>query len=220
MTGVTLSTLPIQLDYNCDAGFILLYYANITVVCTHALTHHILLIGILCLFPSSFLRDSAKSLLSNLLCVPHCCRPMAFFSWSASDQSHADERNLGNPSAVPQCPVQSMFCLWPLIDKSGALDVRPERWWEIRWNTKRDMWCSWGQPRLLSQRKTIGRYHLNYLLNWLRSYLQIHSLSFFFIYEEDSNMCMFCIHCILCFFLLLRIIVYLFLFISPWCIRK
>lgn len=48
---------------------------------------------------------------------------------------------------LPQCPAQSVFCLWLLIDKSGALDVRPQRWWAIKENTKRDVRCSWGQPR-------------------------------------------------------------------------
>lgn len=52
-----------------------------------------------------------------------------------------------NLLVVPQCPAQSVFCLWLSINKSGALD--PHRWWAIKENTKIEVRCSWGQPRQL-----------------------------------------------------------------------
>lgn len=73
LTGITLNTLPIQLDYTSDSAFIHLYRARRHHLHAHTctLTHRILLIVIARLFLSSFLQESATSLFASPLCVPH-----------------------------------------------------------------------------------------------------------------------------------------------------
>lgn len=83
LTWITLTTLPIQLDYTFDSAFIHLYCAHRHTISMHTLAHHILLIVILCLLTTVVFGSS--SLLR--LCCCSCCTsagPRAFFSFSLS----------------------------------------------------------------------------------------------------------------------------------------